>query len=93
VPEAMVLKGFREKMQQLERQEADYLQVSTIVIDYVNDFANTNTLLFSALFVKTSIRLFFILRDTKNGRSTVSKTLVLSIRKITKTKSLVAHIM
>lgn len=89
----MVLKGFREKMQQLERQEADYLQVSTIVIDYVNDFANTNTLLFSALFVKTSIRLFFILRDTKNGRSTVSKTLVLSIRKITKTKSLVAHIM
>jgi len=32
VPEAMVSKGFREKMLHLERQQADDLQFSTIVI-------------------------------------------------------------
>ncbi len=49
VPEAMVSKGFREMMLHPERQEADYLQVSTIVVDYVDFFANTTTLSFSAL--------------------------------------------
>lgn len=31
MPEAMLLKGFREMMLRLERQEADGLQVSSIV--------------------------------------------------------------
>lgn len=51
VPETM---EFREKRLPLERQETDCSRVQVIVMDYVNAFANTNTLLFGALLVKNN---------------------------------------